>query len=403
MKRKEALDCEQLLGLIPEKYLDDNSLDTLVTRILRLGDQACLNCFGSHFGDLAREEPDLSKAQKHYARAFLIGEAQVDSFGLSVLYERRAERHLGAGMPDNAVQDAEQALQFWPDNRFAQTILMAGQLIRGQYKNVAVQLVENATAEYGDLLGTYFGMDLRRAQTGQSWRNDRELQGRIEKCLRLVAMSDSISAAEARRYSIAPPQFNHIPQATLLAELGLPDSTLAAYNRYMDSLSRANTGYDEGPSAYQRSMQAFYDAKYLLADSLMALAVRQARDSLASRPDDEKVGELGEVLHNQSWIAVFARKPDLAIRAALESLELDPGNTGVLTNLGHGYLFSGQFDKALETYRTYTERENNGVNVLLTDFFDLREAGIWSKDAPKALEAILGRKLTKEEREDYGQ
>jgi hypothetical protein len=41
--------------------------------------------------------------------------------------------------------------------------------------------------------------------------------------------------------------------------------------------------------------------------------------------------------------------------------------------------------------------------VLLTDFFDLREAGIWSKDVVKALEAILGRALTEEERMDYGQ
>jgi sulfur carrier protein ThiS len=34
---------------------------------------------------------------------------------------------------------------------------------------------------------------------------------------------------DARRYHITPLQFNHIPRAALLAELGLPDSTLAVY------------------------------------------------------------------------------------------------------------------------------------------------------------------------------
>jgi hypothetical protein len=55
----------------------------------------------------------------------------------------------------------------------------------------------------------------------------------------------------------------------------------------MDSIAREATGYIEAPNAYQQSMQAFYDFHYLLADSLMAESVRQMRDSLAGRPDEE--------------------------------------------------------------------------------------------------------------------
>lgn len=274
--------------------------------------------------------------------------------------------------------------------------------MQGQYKNVAARLVENIAGIHGGLLGSFFGMALRHAETGRPWRNDRALQGRIEKCLRLISVTDSLDQIDARRYHIVPLQFNHIPRAALLAELGLPDSTLTVYKTTMDSLAREATVYNEAPNAYQRSMQAFYDDHYLLADSLMAVAVRQMRDTLASRPDEEKAGVLSQNLHNQSWIALFAQKPDVAIRAALESLELDSLNIAVLTNLGHGYLFSGQFDKALETYRAYMEQENTGAGVLLTDFFDLREAGIWSPDVVKAIEAILGRVLTEEERIDYG-
>ncbi len=194
-----------------------------------------------------------------------------------------------------------------------------------------------------------------------------------------------------------------MPQAALLAELHLPDSTLAVYKMRMDSLSREATRNNEDPTASQRAMRAFYDAHYLLADSLMAVAVRQMRDSIAKQPDEETAVVLSQMLHNQSWIALFAQKPGVAIPSALESLELDSSNVGVLTNLGHGYLFSGQFDKALETYRTYTAWESTGVGVLLTDFFDLREAGIWNNDVLKAMEAILQRKLTEEERTNYGQ
>ncbi len=399
MKRKKALACEQLLGLQPEKYLDDNSLDTLAGRILRQGDQDCRNCFIWHSADLAEQEPDLAKAQKQYARAILIGAEQSS---LSTVYDQRANRYLGAGMPDSAVQDAEKALRLEPDNSFAQAILMVGQLMQGQYKNVGARLVENVDAIHAGLLGSFFGIALRHAETGRPWGNDRALQGRIEKCLRLISVTDNLDEIDARRYHIAPLQFNHTLRAALLAELGLPDSTLAVYKTVMDSLAREATVYNEAPTAYQRSMRAFYDADYPLADSLMAEAARLMRDSLASRPDEEIAVELSGILHNHSWIAIFAQKPGVAIAAALESLELDNKNIGVLTNLGHGYLFSGQFDKALETYQAYMEQEKTGTGVLLTDFFDLREAGIWHKDALRAIEAILGRPLTEEEQADYG-
>ncbi len=403
VERKKALSCEQMLGLLPEKYLDDNSLDTLAGRILRRGDRDCRNCFNRHFAELADQEPYLAKAQKYYAQAILIGQGQEDSLGMYQLYRQRAERYLDAGMPDSAVLDAEKAMRLVSDSRFVQVILLVGQLMQGQYKNVAVHLVENATMEYGDLLGIHFSTTLRRAETGRPWRNDRALQGRIEKCLRLISATDSLDEIDARRYHITPLQFNHIPRAALLAELGLPDSTLAVYKTAMDSIAREATGYIEAPNAYQQSMQAFYDFHYLLADSLMAESVRQMRDSLAGRPDEETAFALSQALHNRSWIAIFAQKPGAAIAAALECQKLDNKNTAVLTNLGHGYLFSGQFDKALETYRAYVAQENAGTSVLLTDFFDLREAGIWSKDVVKALEAILGRALTEEERMDYGQ
>lgn len=399
VKRKKALTCAQLTGLQPEKYLDDNSLDTLAGRILRLGDQDCRDCFSWHFAELAEQEPGLEKAQKHYARAILTGAEQSS---LPSIYNQRAYRYLGAGMPDIAVQDAEEALRLEPDNSFPQAVLMAGQLMQGHYKNVGARLVENIAGIHGGLLGSFFGMALRHAETGRPWRNDRALQGRIEKCLRLISVTDSLDEIDARRYHIAPLQFSHIPRVALLAELGLPGSTLTVYKTAMDSLAREATEYIEVPNVYQQSMQAFFDGQYLPADSLMAIAVHQMRDSFARHPEQETAFVLSQILHNHSWIAIFAQKPGVAIATALESLELDHTNIAVLTNLGHGYLFSDQFDKALETYQAYIEQEKTGQGVLLTDFFDLRQAGVWHKDALKALEAILGRPLTEEERMDYG-
>lgn len=403
MQQKKALSCEQVESLRPDQYLDDSSLDTLIARILRSGDQASFRCLGSYFSQLGAQEPDLLKAQKHYIRAIRIEGTQEPSWFLPTLYEHLAERYLEVGILDSAQQYAEKALQFDPDNLSVQGTLMASQLMQGQYKKVAVRLVEYVGHEYADILNSCFHNALGRIQPVLPWHHDRARQGQIEKCIRLMAISDSISDAEAHRYYIAPPQFNGVPQETLLAELNLSDSTLAVYSRLMDSMLRAATENIAPPSAYQQSMAAFHKADYLLADSLMAWAIREIRDSLASQTEPEKVDELRGALHNQSWIAIFAQKPGVAISAALEALELNPDNTGVLTNLGHGYLFSGQFDKALETYQQYVTQESRGIPVLLADFFDLREAGIWSKDVPKILEALLKRPLTEEEQIDFGE
>lgn len=399
VNRKKALTCAQLQDLQPEKYLDDNSLDTLSARILSRNDQECRNCFSLHFTELAQQEPDLVKAQKHYERALLLGE---ETSTLSYVYEKRAYWYLGIGRPERAVQDAEKALRLNPDDNFTQVVMMVGELMQGQYKNVGAKLVETISRKDAWILGSIFESTLFYAETAQPWHNDRALQGRIEKCLRLISVTDSLDKLDAKRYHLLPLQFSHIPRAELLAELDLPDSTLPHYKMGIDSLAQNATVYDQEPSIYEEAMQAFYDAHYPLADSLMAEAIRQLRDSLANQPDEILAAELGSDLHNYSWIALYAEKPLLAVSAALESLELNPENIHAQTNLGHGYLFSGQYDKAIETYMAYMEQEKAGQSILLTDFFDLRQAGIWHNDGLKAIEAILGRPLTEEERLDYG-
>lgn len=97
--------------------------------------------------------------------------------------------------------------------------------------------------------------------------------------------------------------------------------------------------------------------------------------------NDDK--EKARILYDQSWYALFAHKPLVAVQAAKETLKLNPKAKGVNTNLALGYLLSNQWEEAEKIYVEWKGKQfpNDSERRLFDDIFlmdikDLEAAGI---------------------------
>jgi tetratricopeptide (TPR) repeat protein len=126
-------------------------------------------------------------------------------------------------------------------------------------------------------------------------------------------------------------------------------------------------------------------------------------------PSEEQTDTIMAVnLGNYSYYALFMEDFTTAVEAAQASLELVPKNW-VYTNYAHGYLYQGDWAKARKIYEeTRLKKDDSATDqlvladALLKDFRELKAAGVWHKDVPRAAALILGRKLTKAEKKTYG-
>src|SRR6185436_12579817 len=75
----------------------------------------------------------------------------------------------------------------------------------------------------------------------------------------------------------------------------------------------------------------------------------------------------------------LARDFQNAMAYTKKALALSPEDKSITTNLAHGYLFTGQFDKAEDIYLKYTGIKIGKLyweEVILNDFRDLEAAGV---------------------------
>lgn len=78
---------------------------------------------------------------------------------------------------------------------------------------------------------------------------------------------------------------------------------------------------------------------------------------------------------NLSWNYLFKKNFRMSLLKAVQALERDPKMYWVYTNLGHAYLFLDQYKLALQAYRA-----SQMPQVVLDDYKDLRQAGIYHRD-----------------------
>ncbi|MFO1430502.1 MAG: hypothetical protein U1F76_10250 [Candidatus Competibacteraceae bacterium] len=120
-----------------------------------------------------------------------------------------------------------------------------------------------------------------------------------------------------------------------------------------------------------------------------------ARDLHAKQQDNDSRQFLARILGAQSFTLLFDRQFKEAIAAAEEALTLasDEFTTATIaTNQAHGYLLSGQFEKAEAIYSQHARDKVNDqqtfAEAVLDDFAKLRQRGIDYPDMKK-IEAML--------------
>ena len=91
---------------------------------------------------------------------------------------------------------------------------------------------------------------------------------------------------------------------------------------------------------------------------------------------------------NLSWYSLFANKPQEAIKAAKKTLELEPEEVSVKTNLVLGYILNNEYKKAEKIYIEWKDKhfpndERLAKEVFLKDIADLEKAGITHPDFEK--------------------
>jgi len=126
-------------------------------------------------------------------------------------------------------------------------------------------------------------------------------------------------------------------------------------------------------------------------DAIME-ALTIARDSHAKHQDEPSRQFLAQTLGNLSFTLLFNRQFQEAIATAEEALALNPSDILPATNQAHGYLLSGQFEKAEAIYRQHARDKVNDqqtfAEAVLDDFAKLRERGIDHPDMKK-IETLL--------------
>ena len=125
------------------------------------------------------------------------------------------------------------------------------------------------------------------------------------------------------------------------------------------------------------------------AQSCIAHAVKEGDGQVNKQFLAEAYGEL-------AWYELFNRKPENAINAGKKGLDLkaidEPTNNLLNIDLAHGYLFSGQYEKAKEIYLINKDKKvwnDQSVNLTVPENFkEFRKRGINHPDMEK-IETLL--------------
>ncbi len=136
--------------------------------------------------------------------------------------------------------------------------------------------------------------------------------------------------------------------------------------------NRENPGAEDKTQAVELAKKACELTGYTNLKSLVTLAIAYTQDdrltegkTTAQRAiflaretnlDHTSKKDLASIFGSLSYFQILRRLPTEAIASAAQALELDPTQVWITMNLAHGYLFSDQYEKALNLYM-----ENKGV------------------------------------------
>lgn len=162
-----------------------------------------------------------------------------------------------------------------------------------------------------------------------------------------------------------------------------------------DRLAKGNPAEFEPDLALAyRHLGDFYDEVQKRAESgKMYLHSQEIYKRLAQNSPAEYELNLGYVCQNLSWICLFLQKYPEAQAAAEQTLQVDPNQNWVRSNLGHAYLLRGEWKMAKQVYEQYIAGEQDPAEaktILAKDWDELEAAGITCPEMQKAREWLRG-------------
>jgi tetratricopeptide (TPR) repeat protein len=355
-------------------------------------------------------------------------------------YENVYRNHMASNNLAAAEQDLNKMWQLMPENCNAPIGLITLHLKQNQFEAVSCDFARIAAyPAFGfcevkaiDLLS-----DINPDELDQFLQP--EWHDFMEKWVRLLTMTDSISQTDLEKYPIKRVQYNHVSCLQLLNELKLNDTIIDAYlanlvfTKFYRKIQQINALKNDSTAnqlderlrkeiltdSFEESASLEFEKGFsnpiffIVADSLIGEAVKTQTEILSMATD--KVDSLciySSLLYKlgqQSYFAVFAKKPEKTIKVAKEFEALYPKTTGkawdntfpkrgsALLNMAHGYLFTNQIDTAIALYKNILTENIFTQADIFRGFNRFIEGHIWCEGIPIAVAAILERPLTIEE------
>jgi tetratricopeptide (TPR) repeat protein len=177
---------------------------------------------------------------------------------------------------------------------------------------------------------------------------------------------DTASAAYRREIEIRKEVAGKTRDASDLREI------LLAYRRYGTGMLEANR-FPEARDVYRQ-------------------ATDFAEATLKTSPTAVSPADVASTFGSLSWVELFNKDFDGAIRAASHALELDKSQTWIKTNLAHGYLFSNKTEDAQKVYLENKDAKLNDqqtfLQSVLDDFKEFRKRGLADAEMERKMQRI---------------
>jgi TolB-like protein/Tfp pilus assembly protein PilF len=191
-------------------------------------------------------------------------------------------------------------------------------------------------------------------------------------------------------YNYLPPRDAFALADRVLLEALRLDNTLAEAHTSLGHLRLHQFAWDDAERQFLRAIELhagydtahFYYANLLAARGRFDQAVAAADQSLALDPMSANTRQ------NRLFVFYLARRYDEARDQSLETLDMDPGYTGLYYSLGLIYERQGKYDRAIEAFERVSMRPHNrGTTVRAAVGFTLARAGR-REQAAAILEAL---------------
>jgi tetratricopeptide (TPR) repeat protein len=345
---------------------------------------------------LARQDPgnagwqrDLAVSHNQIGR---VRKAQGDLAGARVAYE--ADLAIAEGLARQDPANAEWQHDLWVSrNQIGEIRKAQGDLAgaRTAYEE-GLAIAERLTRQAPANAGWQRDLALSHNQIGTVLQAQGDLTGAREAFQRELAILLPLATrTEAPEESLL---FGNVYDRLVTVSTAQGDIR-AALTYQRDWVEQVRKTADQSDLA--ESLWVLYGLEDQAGNNRDALAVNTevltlARDLYQRQQDDDRRQFLAEVLGNRAFTLLLDRQPTAAIAAAEEGMALDPNQGWIIINQAHGYLLSGQVEKARAIYREHMRDtvydHQTFPETVFDDFVRLRQSGLGHPDMEK-IEALL--------------